>query len=114
MATHILILDQSPELLELFQSLLVLQLELGRIEGEPTLVMTGLSYRLMMTAKERPGQSVRGCDHLLPEKLPDHVKYFWQGVGDQPTTNPLRHLKCCKLLGPDLGSRAFFSCSAFA
>ena len=76
--------------------------------------MTGLSHRLMMTPKERPGQRVSVCDHLLPEKLPDHVEYFWQGVGDQPTANPLRDLKCCKLLGPGFGSQAFFSCSALA
>jgi hypothetical protein len=66
--------------------------------------MTGLSHSLMMTAKERPGQRVCVCDHLLPEKPPDHVKDFWQGVGDQKATNLLWGLKCCKLLGPGFGA----------
>ena len=34
----------------------------------------------MMTPKEGPGQRVSGCDHLVPEQLPDHAKDLWQGV----------------------------------
>ena len=78
------------------------------------MVMAGLSHRLMMTPKARPGQRVRGGDHLAPEQLPDHTKNLGQSVGNQPTANPLWDLKCCKLLGPGVGSRAFFPGSAFA
>lgn len=93
---------------------LVLQLELGSIESETPLVMTCLGNGLMMSAKERPGYHVSDRFHLLPHQQPDQVKHFWQRVGDQKAPNPLRDLKRCKLLGPGLGSRAFFSCSALA
>ena len=53
------------------------------------LVMTGLSHRLMMTPKARPGQRVSGGDHLVPEQLPDHAKDLGHGVGNHPTANPL-------------------------
>ena len=93
---------------------LVLQLELRGIGSQSSLVMTGLSHGLMMPPKERPGQRVSRGDHLLPEPLPDQAQDLWHGVGDQKAPNPLRDLKCCKLLGPDFGSQAFFPCSAFA
>ena len=96
------------------QTALVLQLELGGIGSQPPLVVTGLRHGLMMPPKERPGQRVSGCDHLLPEQLPDQAEHLWHSVGDHPTANPLRDLKGCKLLGPGFGSQAFFPCSAFA
>lgn len=76
--------------------------------------MAGLSYRLMVTAKERPGQGVSVCEHWLPKQLPDQAQDFWERVGDQPTANPLRHLKACKLLRLRFDSQAFFSCSSLA
>jgi hypothetical protein len=78
------------------------------------LVMAGLSHGLMMPPKVRPGQRVSGGDHLVPEQLPDHAKDLGQGVGNYPTANPLRDLKCCKLLGTGVGLPTFFSGSAFA
>lgn len=93
---------------------LLLQLELGRIQSETPFVMTGLSRRLMVTPKERPGQGVSVRDRLLKGQSPGQAKHFWQGVGNQLMANPLRHLKLCKLLGPGFGSQAFFPCSALA
>lgn len=93
---------------------LVLQLELGSIESQTAFVMVNLSDRLMVPPKERPGHHLSMLNDLLPHQRPDKAKHFWKGVRDQWTTNPLWHLNCCKLLGLDCCSHAFFSRAVLA
>jgi len=52
---------------------LVLQLELGHIQSETLFVMAGLSHRLMVTPKERPGQDVSVRNALLKGQSPGQV-----------------------------------------
>lgn len=76
--------------------------------------MTRFGHSLMVTPKEGPGYDMSVGDHLVPDQGPDQMQHFWQGVGDQPTATPLRRLKVCRLLGPEFGSQAFFSCAVLA
>jgi len=56
--------------------LLVLQLELGGIRSKMSFVMTELSHGLMMTAKQRPGNSVSDASHQLPCHRSNQAKHF--------------------------------------
>jgi hypothetical protein len=76
--------------------------------------MTDLSHRLMTPTEKRPGNGVSDGSHLLPAHPPDQAQHLWQRGRDQPATNPLRHLKLDKLLGPCCGFLAFFFCLALA
>lgn len=93
---------------------LVLQLELGSIEGQTPFVMTELSNGLMMTTEQRPAERLSRGDEPLPEEGPDQMDDFWKRVGDQQALSPLPILKACRLLWLPWRSRAFFPNSALA
>src|SRR5579859_1202381 len=71
--------------------------------------MVCLSHGLMVTAEQRPAERVSMSNHLLPDQEPHQAQDFWQCVGDQQASNPLRSLNWSRLLWQWPCSNAFFS-----
>lgn len=93
---------------------LLLQLELGFGSSQSPFVMGRFGHRLMVTAKERPGNDVGVGDRVLPDQGPDQAQDFGHTERDQPELSPRRILNAFRLPGQDSSIWAFFSCSALA
>jgi hypothetical protein len=90
-------------------SVLLLQLELGGIVYETSLVMADLSHGLMMPAKERPGQHRSDRYHLLPCQRPDQARVPLEGCKGSTNGQSSLGLEALQTARAGFGLPGFFS-----